>query len=197
MMIRQPCTYLVFGMFWSCVLIGVADASHGGNTSNRWLLGASGAYSPTSHGGDSDGATFPGLAVTPVVGSHWSLRAQIQHFEYTGYPDAGPAQFTPVGIGPRYRLFATRTGPFLQAIPSIIVAKWGSSETGVSRVRPGVEIGGGVSIATTLHTAIELSAAYLLSASGGSVENFDAPPTELDGLSQALYRLELSVALGN
>jgi len=187
----------VLGILTACVRIDLAGASPGGSDPGRWSISAFGAYSPTAFGGDTDGSTFPGLAVTPVIGAHWSLRTQVQHFAYSDYPDAGPAHFTPVGVGARYRIRATGFGPFLQAIPTIIVSKWGGSETGISRVRPGAEVAAGVSIATTTRTAVELSAGYLVSSSAGSVRTFDAPATEFDGLSQTLLRVELSVAFGH
>src|SRR5258707_1034556 len=76
------------------------SAIAGTPTQRYWDLSVGAMYSPTQYGGDR-GTTFWSGAITRLE-SQWGVRAEVMHGRYSDYPDAGPAEFTPIGIGIRY-----------------------------------------------------------------------------------------------
>jgi hypothetical protein len=177
----------------ACFLLAWTQGAvaEGGET---WIS-AGAAYSPTDWGGDQDGAAFVDVGVSTEVGTHWDLRGQAEHGRYTDYPDAGRVYFTLLGLGPRYRLRYGDAGAFLQGFPMIAASKWGAGDTGLSRVRVGVEVGAGVQVKMGRSTAVEVSAAWVRTDDFGSIPAADAPAPNLDALSVGLLRAELSIRL--
>jgi len=177
----------------ACFLLAWTQGAvaEGGET---WIS-AGAAYSPTDWGGDQNGAAFVDVGVSTEVGTHWDLRGQAEHGRYTDYPDAGRAYFTLLGVGPRYWLMHGDAGAFLQGFPMIAASKWGAGDTGISRVRVGVEVGAGVHLKMGRSAAIEVGAAWVRTDDFGEIPTYDASATNLDALNLGLLRADLSIRL--
>jgi len=154
-----------------------------------------GAYSPTDWAEDPNGAVFVGAGLT-ALGGHWSLRAQVQHGRYTDYPmGVGRVYFTPIELGPMYWVSQHQRGPFLQVLPAFVASNWGGGDSGLRRVRPGVELAGGVNLGVSRGTALEVGVAWLRTDAFGTVMAFDGPDQHLDALSAILLRADFTIRL--
>jgi hypothetical protein len=158
-----------------------------------WAFSMGLVYSPTSYGGDQGGAVFWAAAVSRLE-SRWAIYGEVLHGKYTNYPDAGSASFTPVGVGLRYS--PLRAGPFLQFVPLFVFGNWGGSNSGISRVMPGVDVGFGVLLPRLGPGSFAFELGYLATDSGGEVPTFDAPGESLDGLGILTLRVEVGLRFG-
>jgi hypothetical protein len=152
-----------------------------------WDLSLGALYSPTRYGGDKGGAIFWSGAITRLK-SEFALRAEVMHGSYSDYPDAGPAEFTPVGVGVRYS--PLMSGPFLQLVPLLVFARWGGSNSGMSRVLVGIDAGIGALSPHVGPVSLGLDVGYLGWDGGGEIPTFDAPSQRLDGVGMFRARVE-------
>ncbi len=155
-----------------------------------WAFSMGLAYSPTSYGADRSGTVFWTAAVSQLE-SRWALHAEVLHGRYANYPDVGSASFTPIGVGLRYSPFSS--GPFLQFVPLFVLGNWGGSNSGISRVMPGVDVDFGVLLPRVGPGSIAFEVGYLATDSAGEVPTFDAPGQSLDGLGIFTMRGEVGL----
>ena len=155
------------------------------------------SLSPSPFGGDSDGATFPLLALIVDATSHWAWVLQVEHGRYTDYPSLGPVTLTLSGFGPRYRFRTSGFQPYVQAVPSLAFSRWSGGLAAMNRVRPGLDLGAGVRGPVTRNLALELGGGYILASDAGSTLSFDDSEVALDGLSQYFLRIGLVIELSH
>ena len=167
------------------LLLVMATAFHrtglAGENKEQTSLIAGSAYSPTSYGGDRNGAVFWSVAACVPMWSKWSASFSVAHGHYTDYPQGiGRVYFTPLTAGIRFSPLETALKPFIEVLGVAVPSSWG----GASRLVEGSEIGAGLRGAKGKF-GIEVSVRKLRTG-GASMNNFDAAPSELPGLDQYL-----------
>jgi len=147
------------------------------------------AYSPTSYGGDHNGAYFWKAGGYAHIARQWAVAFSVMHVRYTDYPGVGRAYFTPIAIGVRFTPVALRVRPFLEVLGVAAPARWADAE----RLVDGIQVGAGLDARIVDHVGLEATI-HRLRTGGSEVLGFDAGPTELRGLNQVL--IGASVTLG-
>jgi|GEM_PF-4531539 hypothetical protein len=166
------------------------------DSGTRGWLSAGVARSQTIFGGDHNGATWPSLAYTGNAAGHLGIRFQIQHLRYTDYPHIGLTQFSLATVGPRFWLFQSGRGPYLQALPGFVFSRWSGGPTAIHHVRPAVDACAGAGLPIGARTGLELEAGMITSPGAGRVVVFDAPDFTLDGLRQFYIRIGGVIRIG-
>jgi len=162
-------------------------------TSHPLVIGCGVAYSGTPYGGDTDGAFFPTISLG-VDRARFGVRAYFQHGHYTDYSPVGNVALTPVGIGLRAYPLAGTFRPYLEAIPTVVAAKWGPRSP--LELVAAIQLGTGITAPLFPRVRADLSLIYLRS--DGSERNVaDGPTIHFSGLDQVLLRATFAVLVGH
>src|SRR5262249_48663793 len=120
------------------------------------------AWSPTSYGGDSNGAHFWRASGDLFVSRTWSIQGHVMHGFYTDDPGVGRMYFTPVGLGPRAYIGSCSIRPFIDVLFAPTESHWGGGDWGAI-MKPGFEASMGVRSYIGPRLALEAATTYVWS----------------------------------
>jgi len=153
---------------------------------NGWAISGGVAFDVGDYGQDGDGATFIAAGITTPHRQSLSVRAHVEHGSYSGYDGVvGPVKITPIGVGARYYALQGSLQPYVELLPSITFAKWGSygDVKGLASIQGSL----GLSAVLSARAGLDVDIGYLKT-EGSVVEASDSPDMELKGLEQVLAR---------
>ncbi len=177
----------------ACAVGGGRPAIASPDQDKGWAVGVQGGYSPSRYEGDKDGTGVITLAARSQVAPGWFISLGSGVLRYTS---DGGTTFIAASAGVRFRFpnGRERAGLFVEAMPSLYLARWNRNSIKTSRVLAGFQEAAGFELPLAHAMAVEVSVGYMQSA-GAKEIFYDSTPEIFEGLSQTLIRMGISLAI--